>query len=154
MFGNVQYIPYICTYKRYIFNKSKENKMEELSQNISMTLKDNLDKPIKNYYHTFKLLDGAKDSKNFDGLVSADGDGKLQLHDFFIFRFQNTLPKAKIKILKIVVSNHLEFFALLPHSKSLIRFKLLPTGISDVKIAKLDTKKYLSYLKIYQEIWK
>ena len=28
MFGNVQYIPYICTYKRYIFNKLKEIKMK------------------------------------------------------------------------------------------------------------------------------
>ena len=26
MFGNVQYIPYICTYKRYIFNKLKDIK--------------------------------------------------------------------------------------------------------------------------------
>ena len=28
MFGNVQYIPYICTYKRYIFNKLKDIKMK------------------------------------------------------------------------------------------------------------------------------
>ena len=36
MFGNVQYIPYICTYKRYINNKLKENKMTIAAQLLEM----------------------------------------------------------------------------------------------------------------------
>ena len=35
MFGNVLFIPYICTYKRYIFNKLKEIKMEKTQLEIN-----------------------------------------------------------------------------------------------------------------------